>query len=1645
MSRRVLRRSSHRWLPRVLCFEDRITPAVTWDGGGGNFEWFTAANWSTNVVPGILDDVEVSNTGNGLIYYNGGTTAIKSLKLDDSLLLDSGNLSISGVLTITSGRFLRTNGVGVDVTVLGATNIDEGNIQAYNNSTISLPGLTAINTKADVYLDARGGNSVIDVSNLASVATTAGTLHIWALDGGIVGLDNLTKIEDSSFDINATDPTSVIDAPLLNLLTTPVGQTSYVTAVLGGEINVGPMLKSLDRVRLSSDESGFPVEQLVSFKHESIYLNGGAPTFPILTTFDSGGLYASGGAIVTLPGITSMGANDSGDSYIDANGAGTSVTFANLLTVAKQDPYRIHFRAYDNGSLSIPLLTSLAAGNAELRATDGGTVNMPMLSNFSPPSGSFNYIASYGGGNVNIAPALKTLDRVQLELSGSGFPTAQLISFKHANLYVYGGSPSFANLTTLESAGISVQNDLTTVVLTGITTIPSSDIDDVYIDVAYGTASLSLPNLVTVAMQDPYRIHFRAYDGGTMSLAKLTSLAAGNSELSAYNDGKINAPLLAAFSPPSGSFSYLGAYAGGVVTIASGLTTLDRVQLEVEDAGFPTAQLTSLKHSRLYVYGGSPSFANVTTLETTGITAQYDANVVMSGITTIPASDSVDMYFDAAYGPANLSFPNLVSVAKQNPYRIHFRAFNDGTVSIPLLTSLAAGNADLTAYNDGKILAPLLASFTPPSGSYSIIAAFAGGSITVAPTLTTLDGVQLEVEGTGFPLAQLTSFKHAQLYVYGGMHTLNNLTEFASAGISVQNDAVVVMPGITTIPAAEVNDVFFDAGFGGTTLNPSLSLPNLVTVARQDPLRIHFRAFYGGTVSLGSLTSLAAGNAELSAYGTGTIDAPLLVNLSPPTGSSSNIYASDNSKIQVAAGLTQLDRTDLAVDSLSSFPVGQLTSFKHARMDISGGALAFVLLSELTDSSVFVSGTANVTMPAIVSMSAAGSFNGSYFQAAGDCELSFPNLTTLTGTTSGDILIRAYDSGEVSMPLVTQFNTGGIYIYAEDTDSVVDLSSLNALTIPATSFAYVTAVENGTIKTAANLSMLRVQFGFDDTAHFNFANLDLGLDSTMAGYGTLKANVINAGTIEPGYFYFPNTLTIDGKYTQTSTGHLKTELAGTTAGTGYDQLVITGQATLNGTVDVYLSFGFQPNLGNTFDVVTFASRLGNFTGYSGLDVGNNVELTPVHGTTNVQLNAVASSGAIVTKFQPNGLMTAPTYAGPINFIEVTFSEAIDFNSLEATDISVSGPGGPYALTGLNVVAPNVVQCYLDAMTLNGAYTVVLGPGILDVAGNMMNQNGVAPNGETPADQYSTSFTIAASDLVIDSFTGVPANANFGQSLNLSWTIRNDGVAATTGGWSDRIWLSTDAKVDFGDIFLGDKASPGIPMNVNDIYISNLTVQLPLVPPNSDGAYFILLQTDVYGQLGEANETNNVKANATTLANPPRVIQVTVNNGDAQRSRVNSLTVVFSENVIFSPNAGAAFSVTRTGPGGPTGAATLAAPVVDNSTFQTKVTLTFSNDSFFNSGSLIDGKYQLTINAANVTDGQLLDGNGDGIVGDSYTFNFLRLFGDANGDGAVTASDFNQFRLAYGGGPSIFDFNGDSATSASDFNAFRTRYGVTLSP
>jgi hypothetical protein len=119
---------------------------------------------------------------------------------------------------------------------------------------------------------------------------------------------------------------------------------------------------------------------------------------------------------------------------------------------------------------------------------------------------------------------------------------------------------------------------------------------------------------------------------------------------------------------------------------------------------------------------------------------------------------------------------------------------------------------------------------------------------------------------------------------------------------------------------------------------------------------------------------------------------------------------------------------------------------------------------------------------------------------------------------------------------------------------------------------------------------------------------------------------------------------------------------------------------------------------------------------------------------------------------------------------------------------------------------------------------------------------------------------------------------------------------------------------------------------------------------------------------------------------------------------------------------------------------------------TTVVMTFGGPDV-TAGSVPDGNYRLTVDGDQIVGpgGQLLDGDGDNVPGGDFVLAFHRLFGDADGDRDVDASDFAALRGTFGRAPSdsayraYFDSDGDNDVDATDFAAFRTRFGVTIAP
>jgi len=285
--------------------------------------------------------------------------------------------------------------------------------------------------------------------------------------------------------------------------------------------------------------------------------------------------------------------------------------------------------------------------------------------------------------------------------------------------------------------------------------------------------------------------------------------------------------------------------------------------------------------------------------------------------------------------------------------------------------------------------------------------------------------------------------------------------------------------------------------------------------------------------------------------------------------------------------------------------------------------------------------------------------------------------------------------------------------------------------------------------------------------------------------------------------------------------------------------------------------------------------------------------------------------------------------------------------------------------------------------------------------------------------------------------GVPQGAEFRASTYTTWIQGEPSTAMDQDGdfviaWSSGGQDGSDSGV-YAQAYRANGTLNGAEFRVNTYTTGYQSA--PAVAMNHAGDFVVAWESQ-----GQDGDGRGVYAQRFHLAVPTRVYAVRVNDNSVQRSRVSKLTVTFDSVVSFTGPVANAFTLTRTG-GGPVAFSATAA-VVNNATV---VTLNAFTGPETQAGSLADGRFTLTALAGQITNanGQL-DGNGDGIPGDNYTFSFHRLFGDNDGDGDADAADFAAFRGAFGNALNLaFDADGDGDVDAQDFVAFRGRFGSSI--
>ena len=248
-----------------------------------------------------------------------------------------------------------------------------------------------------------------------------------------------------------------------------------------------------------------------------------------------------------------------------------------------------------------------------------------------------------------------------------------------------------------------------------------------------------------------------------------------------------------------------------------------------------------------------------------------------------------------------------------------------------------------------------------------------------------------------------------------------------------------------------------------------------------------------------------------------------------------------------------------------------------------------------------------------------GSFSGAQLtMAQGFTNYGLIELTSVVNAQPAILNVTSGSLGNAAGAVINVLagaGNGGRSLGAQlDNEGIVNVGSCLTISQNAAALA-----DKGTINVSSG-----------QTLQVNGGKFQIDPGGVLQGNGTLDAlntSFTNAGIVNPGAAI--GTLSILGSYPQVSSGTINVEIGVRAAGLEYDQLQISGKATLAGTLYIGLTNGFRPNGGDRFEVIRYGSNALAFDHINGLELGGGLFLQPTFSATNLVLVTVDTRPQVV--------------------------------------------------------------------------------------------------------------------------------------------------------------------------------------------------------------------------------------------------------------------------------------------------------------------------------------------------------------------------------------------------------------------------------
>ena len=441
---------------------------------------------------------------------------------------------------------------------------------------------------------------------------------------------------------------------------------------------------------------------------------------------------------------------------------------------------------------------------------------------------------------------------------------------------------------------------------------------------------------------------------------------------------------------------------------------------------------------------------------------------------------------------------------------------------------------------------------------------------------------------------------------------------------------------------------------------------------------------------------------------------------------------------------------------------------------------------------------------------------------------------------------------------------------------------------------------------------------------------------TLSGTGTITGNVTNAGQVLPGGAGTAGVLNIVGNYSQTSAGALTLDIGGSTSGSQYDLLAISGAATLAGTLNVNRLNSYTPSPSTAFLPLTFASKTGDFSTTSGLLFGTVQLYSSYSGTgLNIVANASPTVPPVTSTITSNGSSSFSLSASDVE----TLASSLTFTITSLPAGTLYKAGVPVTLgqtftgspVGFTYQAPSVV---LGNFTDSFSFSVAdLGGGLTTSTASLSLANpapgeaiifGAAGDNTILASNNGGNLQVTLNGVVnntsipVNSITqldvvgggGVNTFAISGLSLNASLSAGSFTVAGTSG--ADTFNVNSSNSVGFN----GATITATSPLTINGLggndtfNILAPNVGATLIAGGGNDSFVLASGASITTPINGGGGTNTINETAVTTPVTLNVAASTVTGLSSPFANIQSVIGGSSTgNTVKGPVAASTFNIT----------------------------------------------------------------------------------------------------------------------------------------